>query len=108
MSGIEYTPKEPRTRAASRFTEASRRRMSEASQYPRSSKTKEKMAEARRKRFVNKNHLELGEVYLSYVHTNGHRRHVKAVLSKGMELSLNGENWVKLMVTEKAIKEASE
>jgi len=105
MSGIDYTPREPKTKAANRYTQESRQRLSEASRFPRSNDTKKRMSDGRRERFVNQNPLEEGEVYISYHIKDGGRRHVTAMLIEGVEISLNGINWFKVKETGKPIKE---
>lgn len=103
----KYSVRKPRVKPDG-LTEESRKKMSESSKFLRSKETKKLMSIAKRRQFVKRNPLKEGEVYVSYIHPNGSRRHIIAVLSKGMELSLSGLEWAKLSVTEKAIKEAQQ
>lgn len=91
MSGIEYTPKEPREKIRRKLTKEMRRKMSEGGKRADRNGT----AKARRsnslRRFINDNPLRTNEFYIRYYEPEkGHRRHAK---TNQLFVSLNGTEW---------------
>jgi len=89
VSGIEYTPKEPKTKAAvARYTRQSRDNMSSGSKNKRN--------------FFRNNPLEKGEFWIKLVQKDGSIRHFKVA---EIQVSVDNDNWFEIPVSEKLSNE---
>jgi len=95
MSGIIYTPKEPRERVKSRITDAARQRMGEGGQRADRTNTAEVRHKRSFQKFLNDNPLADDNEF--YVRLNDPRvGHLRHFITNQIFVSINGEDWFKV------------
>jgi len=105
MSGITYTPKEPREKVKSRITDESRKRMSEGAKRANREGTAETLMDRRLQKYLNDNPLvSRNEFYIRIQNAqDGHRRHF---ITDSLFVSIDGEKWYEVENVVKKIEGA--
>jgi len=103
MSGIIYTPKEPREKVKDRITDESRQRMSEGGQVADRTRTAEVRSKRSLQKFLNDNPLLNNEFYVRLKDpVKGHLRHS---ITEQLFVSINGKDWFEVSDVVKRIEE---
>ena len=90
MSGIEYTPKEPREQIKRKLTNDMRKRMSQGGKNASRVNTGASLSARQHSKFINDNPLEAGEFYVRIIDAKNHKRRF---VTNELHVSLDGANW---------------
>lgn len=90
MSGIEYTPKEPREQIKRKLTRGMRKRMSDGAKNAGRENTASSLSARQQSKFINDNPLEAGEFYVRIIDAKNHKRRF---VTNELHVSIDGANW---------------
>ena len=90
MSGIIYTPKEPREQIKRKLSRDARKRMSQGGKNASRVNTAASLSARQHSKFINDNPLEAGEFYVRIIDDKDHKRRF---VTNELHVSLDGANW---------------
>ena len=90
MSGIEYTPREPREQIKRKLSKDARKRISEGGKHANRKNTAASLSARQHNKFINDNPLEAGEFYVKIIDAKNHKRRF---VTNELHVSIDGDNW---------------
>lgn len=100
---VVYIPRPPREERDRTVSEDKRHRLQLKKGFKDAPETTIRRSDARRRIFIASNPLPEGCLYVSWIHPNGGRRHAVIREEESMELSRDGEQWLRVATLTESI-----